>query len=358
MRINILIAFISIISFLSCNDDIVIKPAPTAGQVAYIINYGTYSGANGEISIFDIDKGEITDSTGYLSANGLEFNSKIESVTIVDSTMYLMSNNGDKIDILDANTLKQTINPIYDGIVKPRFMLEHNGTGYISCWGNVEDWNKVATSYIAKMNLDNFNIEKFPVPGGPEGMSIVKNTLYIAQTARNTIVTMNLLTEAIDSFKVPAIPQQFALGSNRKLYVSLVSKYLATFPTEKLGIAIINLDHNNIENFISVPTIGSNGFIELSPDKNTLYVLAREEYPGKLSSIISIDLTDNSKKEIITGESFNGLGINPENSDIYVLISPSATERGLLKIYDKDGKFKSVHKTMISPKHVVFYTAT
>ena len=356
MRINIIIAFVSIISFLSCNDDIIVKPTPTDGQVAYIINYGTYSGANGEISIFDIDKGEITDSTGYFSANGLEFNSKIESVTIVDSTMYLMSNNGDKIDILDANTLKQNINPIYDEIVKPRFMLEHNGTGYISCWGNVEDWNKVATSYIAKMNLDNFSIERFPVPGGLEGMSIVKNTLYIAQTAINTIVTMNLLTDAIDSFKVQAIPQQFAISNKGKMYVSLVSKFLTNFPKEKLGIALINTDNNKIEKFIPVPNIGSNGFIELSPDKKTLFVLAREEYPGKLSSIVAIDLMDNSKKEIITGESFNGLGINPENSDIYVLISPSATERGFLKIYDKNGKFKSVHKTMISPKHIVFHT--
>ena len=354
------IAVIAMVTFASCTkekksgEDDNKKPTEK-DKVAYILNYGSYSGANGEISVYNITKGELTDTSGYSVVNGVDFSSKIESATIVDNKMYIMSNNGDKIDIINASTLKQTENPISTDITKPRFMVENNGIGYISCWGNVVDWKKMANSYIAKMDLATNAITKINVAGGLEGMAIVGNTLYLAQTARNTVVTMDLTTDAIDSIKVPAVPQQFAVGTDGKLYVSLVSKYSTPFPADSLGVAVINTTNNTVSDRINLAGIGSNGFIHISTDKNTLYVMAKEAYPGTGSSIKAIDLSNNSISELITGESYKGFGVNPDNGNIYVAMGASTTSNGEVKIYNKSGNLDKTLSVLISPKHILFH---
>ena len=83
--------------------------------------------------------------------------------------------------------------------------------------------------------------------------------------------------------------------------------------------------------------------------------MAKEAYPGIGSSIKAIDLSNNSISELITGESYKGFGVNPDNGDIYVAMGASTTSNGEVKIYNKSGNLDKSLNVLISPKHILFH---
>jgi len=270
-----------------------------------------------------------------------------------------MSNAGDKIDVLDAATLKAISNPIAEGITKPRYMAASGKYGYISCWGEVNDWAVFANSYIAKVELEsNKIIDKIMLPGGPEGLYIKNNKLYIASTAKNIVTVMDLGSDTKKEIEVSAIPQQFVEDANGNIWVSLVSKYSVPFPEDKLGFAIIDTNSDKVVGNVNFPGIGADGWTAISPDKKTIYVMGAEAWPGTATTIHTVDVANKTlgSSALITGEKFYGFNVYPDNGDIYVLISPNTTEPGTLKIYTSNGTELSTKPTGPGPNHVVYYT--
>lgn len=325
-------------------------------DVAYIVNYGSYSGSKGEISIYNIDDNNISHEA-YKTANSIELTSNIQSMTIHNDIAYLMSNNGDKIDIIDAKTLKASVNPIADDITKPRYFAANGNTAYISCWGDVQDWGKMATSYIAKVNLTTKEVTKIPLAGGTEGLIISNDKLYIGLCADSNVAVMDLATEAISKIRVSAVAQQFVEDIDGNIWVSLVSKYSTPFPADSLGMAIIDPTTDKILKRVSFSGIGGDGYMHISADKQTVYVMGAEAWPGTASTIFTADVASRtlSSTALITGEKFYGFNINPKNEDVYVCISPDASTEGALHIYDKAGTKIEEKETGIGPNHVIFY---
>lgn len=344
--------------FTSCKKDEGKKPDPVVNvsKVAYIVNYGSYSGSKSEISIYNIDSNSVSQDA-YKTANSVDFTSNIQSMEIYNDIAYFMSNNGDKIDIVDAKTLKATVNPISADIVKPRYFAASVNTAYISCWGDVSDWTVIANSYIAKIDLTTKSVSKIALPGGPEGVIIVNNKLYTGLCTTNKVAVIDLSTDAISYITVSAVPQQFVQDVDSNIWVSLVSKYSTPFPADSLGLAIINPQNNTVIDKVNFTGIGGEGYIHISSDKNTIYAMGNEAWPGTASTIYSVDVANRtlSSTALISGENFYGFNINPDNEDVYVLKSPSATEKGTLKIYNKTGSLLEEEETGIGPHDVIFY---
>ncbi len=346
------------VSFFACFNDFDEKGKdhiPIEGDaIYYIINYGNYGGTKSEISTFNPYSKKIT-NTAYKNANDIELNSNVQSATIFQGKMYLMSNNGDKIDVLDAKTLKVVSNPIFENITKPRyFVAKDSNTAYISCWGEVNDWTKLEHSYIAKLNLKTKTVKKIPLTAGPEGIIIIKNKLYIALSAINKIAVMDLDTEVFSFIDVPAIAQHFVKTYNSKLYASIVSKYTTPFSKDSLGIVEIDTKTQNIIDKIQVPGISNNG--EISLEGNDLYLIAREQYPGTKSEIykINTETNDISASPVITGNSFTDIAVDRVVGSIFVLKSPSATETGkILSFNILNNTFQSETETGIYPQQIV-----
>lgn len=350
------VAISATVFFAACDNGSDPVPDKVYSKVAYVVNYGSYSGSKSELSIYDTDSSSITHDA-YQAANSVDFTSNIESMSIHEDIAYFMSNNGDKIDIVDAKTLKATTNPISTDITKPRHFAADGTTAYISCWGDVADWKVIANSYIAKIDLTSKTVTKIALPGGPEGVIIVNDKLYTGLSTSNKVAVVDLATDAISYIEVSAVPQQFVEDVDGKIWVSLVSKYSTPFPADSLGLAIINPQSNSVTKKIDFAEMGSNGFIHISSDKKTVYALGKEAWPGTASTIYAIDVASQTLagSALISGEKFNGFNVNPKNEDIYVLISPSTSENGTLKIYNSTGSLQDEEETGIGPKHVVFY---
>ncbi|MCK5135215.1 MAG: hypothetical protein KAR19_05460 [Bacteroidales bacterium] len=356
-RIKNFMLFVALFAtaFVSCETE---NPPPEKifNKVAYVTNYGSYSGSKSEISIYDTDSSLITHDA-YKAANSVDFTSNIESMSIHEDIAYFMSNNGDKIDIVDAKTLQASVNPISTDITKPRYFAADGNIAYISCWGDVDDWNVMANSYIAKIDLSTKTVAKIALPGGPEGVTIIGNKLYAALTTTKKIAVIDLSSNDISYINTLAIPYHFVVDDAGYLWASMVSTYTVPVGLDSVGLTQIDPANNEVLANVNFSSIGSNGFIHISSDKKTVYALGKEAWPGTASSIYSIDVSSQtlSSSALVSGESFNGFGVNPENDNIYVLISPSATENGSLKIYNSSGSLIDEEVTGISPKHVVFY---
>jgi len=350
------VALAATVFFTSCDNSTNPIPEKVYSKVAYIVNYGNYSGSKSEISIYDTDSSSITHDA-YKAANSVDFTSNIESIAVHKDIAYFMSNNGDKIDIVDAKSLQASVNPISTDITKPRYFAADGSTAYISCWGDVDDWSVMANSYIAKIDLTTNIVTKIALPGGPEGVIIIGNSLYVALTTTKKIAVIDLSNNDISYINTLAVPYHFVVDEAGYLWASMVSTYTVPVGLDSVGLTQIDPATNTVLANVNFTDIGSNGFIHISSDKKTVYVLGKEAWPGTASSIYSIDVPSQvlSNTALISGEKFNGFGINPENDNIYVFISPSATENGSLKIYNSSGSLIDEEETGISPKHVVFY---
>jgi len=354
-KIILSVLFLSTV-FISCSDDDTPKPpVKEYDKVAYIVNYGGYGKGNGEISTYDTEKKTIVQNS-YNAANGVDFTSNIQSMAIYNDVAYLMSNAGDKIDILDAETLKALGNPVSDDIIKPRYFTADGNTAYISCWGEVYDWNIMANSYIAKMDLSSKTITKILIPGGTEGVIVVNNKLFIGSTVSKKITVIDLSDNSMSFIAVSGVPQQFVEDGDGNIWVSTVSKFSTPVPTDLVGLEVINPKTNKVTATVNFPGIGSNGFISISSDKKNIYAIGGESWGGT-TSIFTIDVAGKtiSSDALITGENFNGLGVNPENNDIYILVSPDTSNPGKLKIYASNGTLLSETETGLAPQQVVFY---
>ncbi len=354
-KIILLVILLSTV-FVSCSDTDDPQDKKEYDKVAYVVNYGGYGKGNGEISIYDTEKETMTQD-GYKMANNVDFSSNIQSMSIYNDVAYLMSNAGDKIDVLDAATLKALGNPVSGDITRPRYFVATGNTAYISCWGNVDDWSVMANSYIAKMDLTSKTITKIALPGGPEGVIIMNNKLFVGSTVSKKITVIDLSNNNMSFIAVSGVPQQFVEDGDGNIWVSTVSKYSTPVPSDMIGLELINPKTNKVISKVNFPGMGSDGMIAIASDKKTIYALGAEAWPGTATTIYTVDVANKTigSSALIIGEKFNGLNVNPANNDIYVLVSPDTSTLGKLSIYSSNGVLLSEEVTGLAPKHIVFY---
>lgn len=328
----------------------------------YIVNYGSYGTVKGEISRYN-------DSTKKLyngliaSANGATFSSNIQSIATYNGVMYCMSNSADKIDVLDAKTLKTVASPISGTITKPRYFVANGNLGYVSCFGEPGDasWTTMPNSYIAVIDLKtNTYLRKIAVPNATEGMIIAEGKLFVALEYKNQIAVIDLVSEAISYIDVPALGQQFVLDKNGMLWVSMVSEYTVSFEESKRGLALIDPKTNTYKTLVNIPGISSDGYLAINKSKDKVFVLTKESYPGTKSAIysISVDAKTVSTSAVVSGESYNSFGFDTLKSRLYVLIG-AGSSNGKLQIYSENGVKEGTDiEVGVSPQQVYFDYST
>ncbi|MBP5134186.1 MAG: hypothetical protein ILP24_00270 [Paludibacteraceae bacterium] len=354
-------AFIALtmFSFTACDDDDEKEKVDNdlKGNVALIANYGMFNGGNGEFTAYNISKDIVFDNV-YQSINGVEFNSKIQHMALYNNNLYIVSNSGDKIDIINAQSLKQEMNPITD-VENPRFIVVDGNTAYVSCYGATPDFSTMADSYIAKIDLNsNTVVKKIEVPGGPEGLAIANGKLYAAINYANYVAVVNLLTDEVSYIEMPAVTSYFAADDADNLYVTMVSTY--SNPTTEDGIAYINTQDNSVETY-TFNGISSTyaSTIAFNADKTALFV-ATATYDKNWNLSGSVQKFDIANKTFSTFadniSGINGVSVNPFNDDVYVLKSPDATTAGEVDIYGSDKQKKKTITAGLSPYWVIFET--
>lgn len=336
--------------FYSCNKDDVAEDA-TEPTVAYIINYGSYSGDKSTVTSYN-SEADVVFTDFYKSANGVDMVSNVQYAYSFGGKIYFMGNNTDQIFWVDGVTFKQTENGITTDIVKPRASAGNGNYLYVSCWGG-DIWKDETLSYIAKVNLSTKKVEKkIALPGGPEGVIIANNKLYAALNYKDSVAVINLSNDAVSYIATPAVTSYFVKDKSNNLYVSLVSTY--SDYSDKAGLGYINTSTDKLTATYDLEGVSSSYVNLMAPnsDFTSLYVMTSAyDANWNLSGAVAVfDVASKSFKSQKLVEGVSGLnGVAYYNNKVFCFVAESTTSNGVAKAYKEDGTFIKDYATGISP---------
>ncbi|HKK82145.1 MAG TPA: hypothetical protein VJ909_07845, partial [Prolixibacteraceae bacterium] len=315
-------------------------------------NYGNYGEGGASITKFDYENNELVNSFFYTQNDGLELLSNIQYACEYNDNIYMMGNNSDEIIVTDR-LFKQTKSGISEGIAKPRYAVGNGDYLYISCLGENPDWDEMAESYIAKFNVTTNNVEdSISIPGGPEGLAIVDNKLYVALNYADSIAVVNLNDESTSYIQTPAVSSYFLKDESENLYVSLVSTY-SNFSTEA-GLGYINTTNNSFEGVAQLEGISTEygSIFAFNSDYSKIYVLTTQydDNWNLFGSLSEFDVATETFSTLIDDiSSPKGVSVNPETNDIYLFLAESVVEGGVMKVYSETGDFQEEYAVGNSP---------
>jgi hypothetical protein len=337
--------------FTSCDDETT-TPGIVSLYDAYIVNYGTFGSSNGSITGYDIEKDTVFHSI-YNTANGIEIGSNIQNAALYGNKAYFMSNEGDKIDIVDLESFRAKQEPIFDSIIKPRSIVFNGNYAYVSCWGG-DIWADENTSYIAKINLSTNSVEKkIALPGGPEGLEVARGNLYAALNYKDSVAVIDMSNDKLSYIATPAVCSYFLKDAQENLYVSLVSTFSDFSISDGLGYLNTKtetLDSNYVLNGVSS---GYGSIMGFNTDKSKIYLVASTwGQPGAIHvfDVATKSFENEPFKSGLVG--INGLSVDPVTGNVYALFANGS--EGSFIVYDAEGNTVAEQEAGISPNMVVF----
>ena len=327
------------------------RTVDVAADLAYVINYDSYSGDKATISAYNPYTDEVTNGY-YKSVNLVGMIANVQYAYNYKGNIYFMDNNADGISWVDANSFEQTANAITEGIVKPRFCVGHNDFLYVSCYGG-DVWGDVTLGYIAKINLKTKEVSKIEMPGGPEGAEIIDGKLYVALRYGKKMGIMDLATEEISYVDCASQPVFLEKDPQNNLYVVLTKNYGDT--ETQTGITLFNTQSNTFGETYALDGIGNtyDNVIEANSDFTKLYVTNSKGWgqPGGVA-IFDVAAKQFAAENHIDGvEAMNGMQVVGDK--IYCFVSPNTTSNGKAIIFSMEGEKVTEFETGISPIMIV-----
>ncbi len=203
-----------------------------------------------------------------------------------------------------------------------------NGKGYVSNWG---DWVEsgglwtLPNSYIAVIDLTSFTvINTLNTSDGVEGLTTIDNQVYAATAYSTKVHVINPTNdEIVGGYDTPFGPSQFVEDGNGRLWV-LCSNNLVK----------IDITGERILNTFEIA--GGARSITVNGDGSKIYYLSTPWGVPAEIYVIDNSATFAPQEALITGDSFYGLGVNPDDETIYVGIS-NPTSNGTIVRYNSDG---------------------
>ncbi|PIF06125.1 MAG: hypothetical protein CSA36_03160 [Draconibacterium sp.] len=356
--------FIPVILFLllivSCRPE---KDGPdtpsVSNQGCYIVNYGSFGNGGASISKYDYTKNELTNLYYKQQNNGQDLLSNIQHAGFYNDSVYFVGNSPDQLITLNK-LMKQTRNGVTEQLAKPRYFVGHGDYLYISCWGPNPDWATMADSYIAVFNLKTNSVDtKIALPGGPEGLEIAHDKLFVALNFKDSIAVVHLSDKAISYIKTPAVTSRFVKDKNDNLYVSMVSTYSNS--SDSAGIGFINTANESLSETFLLANVSSGYGSIMQPNGDfTKIFIITSAYDDQFNltgavSVFNVNSGLFDEQPFVDNVAgISCLGFNTVNNQLYVCTAPNATGPGSLKTYTEDGTFQKEYGVGISPSDMFF----
>ncbi len=276
----------------SCTDDEEDTKTQETSQTTagvYVICSGNMSSQiDGSLTYFDYSAQQNNPQQGaFQQANGRSLGLTANDGVIYGSKFYIVVDNERTIEVIDSQTKKslaqiKTMDLLGEKGVSPRHIVAHGGYIYVDTYGGV----------VAAIDTTNYAlVTSYEVGSYPEGMAIIDNTLYVANSDYGTGVNPSI--SAID---------------------------LSTGKTE-------TYTHNEINNPTSIVAIG-----------NTLYIIDGDVYdtttweitkPGGLRK-----MENNAVGTVMVGETAMGANQIAAKGDSLLIVTDAYTDEAKLNILD------------------------
>ncbi len=288
-----------------------------------VINEGNFGDADGTVGFYDPSAKTATQDI-YQKVNNETVSGTFQSIYTFDNKTYIIDQSGHKIVVVEAETFKY-IATIDEGLFTPRYMTIANGKGYVSNWG---DWGPNWTlpdSYIAVVDLTNFNVIKtINTDDGIEGITTINGQVYAAASYSNKVQVINPQNDAITGgYETPYGPSRFVEDGNGRLWVLCAG-------------SLVKIDIINEKTLYSFEIAGGAKSIAVNGDGANIYYLCTPwNAPAQVFKIDN-SATFAPQEALISGDNFYGLGVNPDDETIYVGRNNGA-DNGTIIRYNAEG---------------------
>ncbi len=352
--IQLLPAFMAVaLLFSACSDDDnTIDPYPSElTKGAYVLGYGGFEKLAASITKYDYEADEITEYYYQRQNATAMIGASTQYIYQYDDEVYLTNNAPDFVLVTDPLFVAQDTISTY--IIKPRGCVASGDYLYIACWGgNV--WSDISLSYLVKYNRITKQVEKkIALEGGPEALEIANGKLYAALNYKNAVAVMDLTTEEFSYIATTEDCYNLLKDKNDNLYV-LMSNYSSS---DQTGLGYINTTTDALT-FYPLENVATSyaSLMAFSKDESKIYIVSASGYPA-VGGIAEFDTSAKTfgAEPLVTGVSgINGVSVNPEDGNIYVLISNGSSSKGSMQIYNEAGQLQSAKTVGSAPAWTLF----
>ncbi|MBN1159354.1 MAG: hypothetical protein JXA61_08225 [Bacteroidales bacterium] len=339
----------------ACENDNDGPAGDTYGSGVYIINEGFFSGNNATISYYDQNDGTM-DHAIFYNANGRVIGDVLQSFTVNGNTGFIVVNNSAKVEVVDMSTFETVSEPV--AATYPRYFLPVTAEkGYLT--------NGSFQGYVLIVDLDDFTVtDSIQVGFGPETLIQLEDNIFVCNSggwgSDSTISVIDPATDAVTgTIKVTDTPMDIVADAIGNLWVyckgyaaydwnppyDLISEtdaYLHQVDPAT-GTILWQGKVGKASDYVVVPPKCA-----ISSDGLTLYYLRPD-------GVYSVSVTNPSIADdpLISGSSYYGIDVNPQNGDLY-LCEASLSGNGSLKIYDAEINSVASYAVGIMPNGAIF----
>lgn len=353
-----ILLFILFIS-TSCMDDdsfwANMYKAPHTTKGLFIINEGNFMYDNASLSYYNCNDKTIINNIFY-EANSVALGDVAQSMIIKDTTAFIVVNNSGKIYVINTNTLK-IIGKITN-LNSPRYIyIINDDKAYITdiYSKSITIINPKSFQTISKIDVNNHNPKFYQHP--TEQMVKYKQYIYTnCWSYDNKILIIDTnIDKVIDSIEVGIQPNSLVIDKYNKLWVLCDGGYKGNpYGYEKAKLLKINLDNNQIEQVFNFEIDDDPSKLIINSNKDSLFFINKHIYRHIVTNNTAPEIIVKSKN--INSSSYYGLGIDPNNSDLYVADALDKVQPGIIYRYSSNLTPIDSFKVGIIPSFFCFNT--
>ena len=336
------------LSFTSCEEDGNNKNTPDVEGI-YIVNEGIFGSGNGSITLLDPETGEKIDN--YFKYQNNRFpGDVVQDLAFSGQKGFIVANNSKKVEVVDADDF--TSENVIPDLSYPRQMLAiSQDYAYLTNGSSADQ----SIGHVLKIDLNHYTIaDSIEVGKGPESLIQVNNAVYVSNSgghsADNTVSVIDTETDqVVETISVGDIPTDLVKDQNDDVWV--FCKGLGTWqdngPTNSSLVKIDSDTYQTTSFDLGKISSFGNYLLDVSPNKDQLYFVGVN---GVYQMAVD---AEQIPEEPVIGKIPYGLGVNPENGNIFCLTSAYQT-KGFAFRYDQQHQLIDSVQVGYSPNAIVF----
>ncbi len=290
----------------------------SSNNKVFIINEGQFQNASAGagISLYDAVSGNVAEDYFKQQNPSVALGDICQNMIKHNSNYYLVVNNSQKIEVVNASDFKKKTT--IAGLNSPRYLLPIT-------------YNKAYVSDLYAHSIQVLDLNSNTITGSistysnTEQMALIYNKAFVTSYSSNYCYVINTITDVItDSIIVNKGASSIALDKNSKVWVLSSSKLTrinpVTLQTE------LSLNFNTMDSPFSLC---------MNKTKDTLYYLNNGicQLPILNTVLPATVLVNKDTKD------YYGLGINPNDYNIYVSDAAGFSQKSTIEIYTINGTF-------------------
>jgi hypothetical protein len=311
-----------------------------SGKGVYILNEGNFRSGNGSLSFFSYDSLKIFNHV-FLDINQRPLGDIPYSMSFYGNKAYIVVNNSGKIEVVNSDDMTSVTT--IDGILSPRYISFIDETkAYVT---------SLYSDSLIVLDLPSNSIQGYiNLKKTSESIVIVHSEAYVANwTEGNKIMVIDIFNDLVtDSIEVGTEPESMVIDRNEILWVLCNGGWKREYFAELIGI---DTRTNDITKRFTFPSISdSPTCLQINKEGETMFFI--------LNGVrrMNIDDTKLPSENFIQNSNCNfyKMGINPDNSEIFVTDAADYVQKGNILRYSREGALISEMKADINPGGLCF----